>query len=197
MSAAVPSFADLMARNRFPDDVRTLAIAGCLAQALQSGRRPLVRGLSEESFDRMLRTCFAGVALHNGVSPASDEANIDEFDELFAMLLEHRADTNELGVWLSSCVASASMHDRHLWQDMGLPDRRFLSRLLAASFPELAARNVGDMKWKKFFYRQLCQRAGLSLCRSPSCGDCCDYVSCFGPELPMTGEIARVYATQP
>jgi nitrogen fixation protein NifQ len=197
MSAAAPSFADLMARNRFPDDVRSLAIAGCLAQALQSGRRPLVRGLSQASFDRMLRTCFAGVELRNGSSPGVDEADLDEFDDLLALLLEHRADGNELGVWLSCCVASASMDDRHLWQDMGLPSRAILSRLLATSFPELAARNTGDMKWKKFFYRQLCQRAGLSICRSPNCSDCSDYFACFGPELALTDPTARLHATQP
>lgn len=183
--AAYPGFEDLMARSRFPEDIRTVAIAGCLAQALESGRRPLIRGLSEERFEQMLRSCFCGVSLRNGAQAAPGKAGLDEFDDLLALLLEFRAEPTEINAWLSCCVASASMRDRHLWQDMGLPSRSVLSRLLAHAFPELAARNVGDMKWKKFFYRQLCQRAGLVLCRSPNCCDCDDYDLCFGPELPL------------
>jgi nitrogen fixation protein NifQ len=49
-------------------------------------------------------------------------------------------------------------------------------------FPELAKRNVGDMKWKKFFYRQLCERAEVPICKSPNCADCVDYQACFGHE---------------
>ena len=30
--------------------------------------------------------------------------------------------------------------------------------------------------------RQLCQRAGVPICKSPHCADCCDYRICFGPE---------------
>ena len=49
-------------------------------------------------------------------------------------------------------------------------------------FPRLAALNSRDMKWKKFFYRLLCDRAGIPICKSPNCADCCDYAFCFGPE---------------
>ena len=56
----------------------------------------------------------------------------------------------------------------------------------------LAQRNSGDTKCKKFLYRQLCERAGLMGCRSPSCGECADYAACFGPEdvrsAPMSGD---------
>jgi nitrogen fixation protein NifQ len=38
------------------------------------------------------------------------------------------------------------------------------------------------MKWKKFFYKQICEREGFKLCKSPSCGECVDYNKCFGPE---------------
>jgi nitrogen fixation protein NifQ len=38
------------------------------------------------------------------------------------------------------------------------------------------------MKWKKFFYRQLCERAGVPICKSPHCAECCDRALCFGPE---------------
>jgi nitrogen fixation protein NifQ len=49
-------------------------------------------------------------------------------------------------------------------------------------FPALVARNAGDMKWKKFLYRQLCEREQLLICKSPSCSVCSDLPVCFGPE---------------
>ncbi|MCX7161517.1 MAG: nitrogen fixation protein NifQ [Rhodocyclales bacterium] len=47
---------------------------------------------------------------------------------------------------------------------------------------QLPHKNSGDMKWKKFFYRQLCEAAGVLICKSPSCANCCDYSHCFGAE---------------
>jgi nitrogen fixation protein NifQ len=74
------------------------------------------------------------------------------------------------------------MASDHLWQDMGLPARAVLNALLAEHFTPLYLKNVGDMKWKKFFYRQLCERAQVPICRSPSCSTCVDFTYCFGPE---------------
>ena len=98
------------------------------------------------------------------------------------LLLEHRVAAAEQGAWLAYAVATAAMGENHLWQDMGLPSRRELSALMREHFPALAAKNLGDMKWKKFFYRQLCERAGVPICKSPHCRDCCDYSLCFAPE---------------
>ncbi|GBE11207.1 nifQ [bacterium BMS3Abin12] len=53
---------------------------------------------------------------------------------------------------------------------------------MATNFPELAARNDRNMKWKKFLYKQLCEREGIHACRAPSCQVCIDYAQCFGPE---------------
>lgn len=37
------------------------------------------------------------------------------------------------------------------------------------------------MKWKKFFYRQLCEQAEVLICKSPNCAVCSDYSLCFAP----------------
>ncbi len=63
------------------------------------------------------------------------------------------------------------------------------------NFTALAAKNVTDMRWKKFFYKQLCDRAGVNLCKAPSCSECVDYDLCFGPEdktFPIIAETATV-----
>lgn len=169
---------------RRPDDPATLAFAGIIAQSLRAQRQPLIRGLSERCFERLLREYFCGIELANAAAPQLPPAGTtyDEFEEIVDLLLEHRASPREQNGWLAYAIASAAMGNKHLWQDLGLPSRQVLSLLMQTHFPTLAARNVGDMKWKKFFYRQLCERAGIPICKSPHCADCCDYRSCFGPE---------------
>lgn len=165
---------------RYPDDPRTLALAGVIAQSLALGERPLLRGLDEDAFAAMMAACFPGIALENGSS--SGAAEWDEYDDLVALLHAHRAEDSEALTWLCHAIGTASLRNNHLWQDLGLPNRRVLSQLMTENFPALAARNVGDMKWKKFFYRQLCEQAQVMICKSPNCAVCDDYRVCFGPE---------------
>jgi len=166
---------------RRPQDPATLAFAGLIAQSLQTQRTPLIRGLSESCFQRMLQEYFSELAFANG-DTARPGDQCDEFDEIVELLLEHRASVREQETWLAYAIASAAMGEHHLWQDLGLPSRKVLSELMTTHFPTLAAKNSGDMKWKKFFYRQLCERAGIPICKSPHCTECCDYRICFGPE---------------
>ena len=75
-------YADLVRSSRFPRDLRSLAFAGVIGQALAARRRPLIRGLSEASFQRLMKTCFPGLALRNGECPGVDRDAFDEFDDL-------------------------------------------------------------------------------------------------------------------
>lgn len=107
---------------------------------------------------------------------------LDEFDDLVILLTEHSLEHNTETRDLIIFIANACMKNNHLWQDMNLPNRETLSQLMAVNFPTLAAKNNTNMKWKKFFYRQLCEREEILICKSPSCGICTDYDVCFGPE---------------
>ena len=109
----------------------------------------------------------------------------DEITDLMGLLRDHAepgagsaADLDSVA-WAIGC---ASLGDQHLWQDLGLPSRRELTLLIEHWFPQLAALNVHNMKWKKFFYKQLCLREELLICRAPSCSVCSDHPVCFGPE---------------
>ena len=177
-----PAFALTLARH--PDDPATLAFAGVIAQSLRARRQPLIRGLNEDGFRNLLDTFFPGLDCPNGTT-RDDPLKLfeyDEFDDIVALLLSHRAYGEEMESWLAHAIATASMGENHLWQDMGLPNRTVLSALMQKHFPSLAALNDQDMKWKKFFYRQLCELAGVLICKSPRCTECCDYRICFGPE---------------
>lgn len=109
----------------------------------------------------------------------------DEIEEVVGLLLDHVDETAGSAAdraEVAGIVALACLGDNHLWQDLQLAHRGELGALLWRWFPRLAARNTGDMKWKKFFYKQLCERAEIHACRAPSCAVCSDHAHCFGPE---------------
>lgn len=169
----------------------TLAFAGVISRA---ALRPApyavpIAGVSRAAFARLLASRFPAldpalaIALTLAVpEPALPDSGSDEFVDLAELLLESRSVADETSNWLAWAIGTASMAPDHLWQDMGLPSRGLLNRLLAEHFAALHRKNVGDMKWKKFFYRQLCEREQVAICRSPSCATCSDYAHCFGPE---------------
>jgi nitrogen fixation protein NifQ len=111
------------------------------------------------------------------------EPSIDEEEEQVRGLLASQVvDGSREGRWLVAMVARRAMQPNHLWQDLGLANRSWLNELLRRFFPALHAGNVADMKWKKYFYRKLCELEGFTLCTAPSCRECCDFDRCFGAE---------------
>lgn len=109
----------------------------------------------------------------------------DEIEDVESLLLAYAdpyAGPRAEAVVVAEAIAVACLGDNHLWQDLGLASRAELSALMRRWFPGLVARNAGDMKWKKFLYRELCLRADILVCKSPSCATCSDQPACFGPE---------------
>lgn len=185
----------LLASSRQPQLPETLALAGVIAQAPQRRGpwRAPIAGLDAAELDRLLANVFPGAQamrplLHawreaaEAAASAFANAFANEFDDLVALLLAHQNAPRTDSRWLACAIATASMADNHLWQDLGLPSRVELNALMQTRFTALKRKNSGDMKWKKFFYRQLCEQAEVSICRSPSCRECEDYAVCFGPE---------------
>lgn len=180
----------LLAHATDPDDPATMALAGTLAAAFERHgllRLPLPR-LGAADTESLMRRVFPGAAPAIGYAPAvavaRREPREDEIEDLVDLLLEQVSGGRDADAarWIAHALAAASLGYDHLWQDLRLPSRGALSALLLHWFEPLARRNVQNMKWKKFFYKQLCERAGLSLCRAPSCQHCDDRPLCFGPE---------------
>ncbi len=174
-------FAELMAHaSGHPNDE---PFAQMIASQLGGmGALPPGLGLDERDFCLLLTNHFPGVELVMRCSKNSADPRALERDDVFGLLLEHRAHKSISEEWTAEIVAAACMASDHLWQDLGLWTRACLSRLMTQNFPSLAAKNVHDMKWKKFLYKQLCEQEGINACRSPSCEYCADYLNCFGPE---------------
>ena len=149
-------------------------------------------GLSPECLAALVGRFFphapallAGLSVHTH----DEEPVALEEPDLRALLLDHRSRGLIEEEWLAHIVARRSLAANHLWQDLGLTGRADLSGLMRRHFGPLAAANGDDMKWKKFFYRELCRREGIVVCKSPRCEDCVDSIVCFGAEdgVPLLG----------
>ncbi len=175
-----PSYATWIEGARRPGDALTLALAGVLAQGG-------IAGLAPEALERLRRRHFPAVTAAQAAcvtSPGGGCAALraDEAADLIALLLDHASADDEDTRWLAQAIATACLKDNHLWQDMGLPSRDALSLVLAQYFGALYQKNTRNMKWKKFFYKELCARADVPLCKAPSCAVCADFAACFGAE---------------
>lgn len=116
----------------------------------------------------------------------SDRADAASEDDELAMvrdlLLANCRPGSEIGRLLACMIARRSMEASHLWEDLGLRNRDELSRMLKRHFGPLAERNTRGMRWKRFFYRMLCEDEGFVMCTTPVCTDCSDFDNCFGVE---------------
>lgn len=166
------------------------------AQRAGNSCLPLHLGLDLSTFGAMMRRHFPGklfwLALHSTHDDAFQRGTLrqqlfeirsDEWRDLRDLLLDGRRNVDESEIWLASIVAAGCLGGDHLWRDMGLSSRTQLGELLRHNFPGIALRNERDMKWKKFFYKQLCEQEGGYVCRSPSCEQCVAYDDCFGIEI--------------
>ena len=158
-----------------------------LAKGASEAPRSLAQavGLARPELEQLLASCFPGAdwLLPPADGDAGRGADALEEPDLRALLVSNATRPGaETARWLAAMVARRSLKPDHLWQDLGLSSRLDLSGLLHRHFAPLASRNVRDMKWKKFFYRALCEQEGMTICKSPVCDTCTDFPVCFGPE---------------
>lgn len=170
-----------------------LALAGVLSAAFERhGQRLLpMPGFDAEATRRLLAHWFPGADAALGLDwdalagAERTESRLDEIEEVSSLLRAHAdpaAGPKEASDAIAWAMACASLGNNHLWQDLGLPSRNELSALIGHWFPSLAIKNTQNMKWKKFFYKQLCEREDIMICKAPTCGVCTDHAICFGPE---------------
>lgn len=166
---------------------RPIANAYCRCQTAQ----PPYMGLAPSGFDRVyqrLATLGLIVSLPKHKTPQRETHQL-----LFSMREEEYSqlvDLLECYVDQATCyhreavmvIATTCLGSNHLWSDLGLPDRKALNEMIRFYFPVLHAKNHNNMRWKRFFYRQLCESGGDYVCRSPSCEECSSYDECFEPE---------------
>jgi nitrogen fixation protein NifQ len=172
------------------------AVAAPLASLLASlwvghGAMPPRLGLRAWHFRSLVRRVFPGLprnfawpAPRRAAPARRSDAGVDaELSDLAALMLPSRADFGPSSRALIRVLASGCLGFGHMWRDMGFASRAELRSLLFLAAPRLARRNVKDMKWKKFLYRELCKSEAGYVCRSPTCDACVAYDDCFGAEV--------------
>lgn len=144
---------------------------------------------------------FAGIddpdLISGGGSPSPD----DEELMLRELLMRHRSQPGDIGEWLACIIARRAMEPNHLWEDLGLPERPDLTRLLLRHFQSLAANNTRNMRWKRFLYRAICESEGFTMCPSPTCDACSEFHICYsddsGPSaLARNGRTNKLLAAE-
>lgn len=153
--------------------------------AMEHGMLAERTGLATVELIALLAQLFPTAAIDaswlplSGVSAAPDD---DEIAMVRDLLLGQRSTEGDVSRWLAAMVARRAMEPNHLWEDLGLRERAELSRLLTRHFAPLARKNTRNMRWKRFFYRMLCEDDGFVMCTTPVCTQCNDFSVCFGEE---------------
>lgn len=162
-------------------------LASALVRAAADAPRPLTEamGLNGPMLAEMLDTCFQGardvLGAQQIVEGGEGELAIEE-EGFRNLLLAHRTAGHQIEEWLARIIVRRSMCPDHLWCNLGVRSRKELSQTLFTHFRALAEQNVRDMRWKKFFYREMCQMEGIFICKSPVCDTCPDFSECFSTD---------------
>ena len=152
----------------------------CVGQSVLPDYMGLERGQFLKLKNNYFQDSFLPELAPSGIY--NDFDRMLEREDLVNLLSRYSiANTLEIN-WVIEIIVAGCLGKDHLWQDLGLWSRPQLTALLQFNFPELAAKNTMDMKWKKFIYKLLCEEEGLYVCRAPSCNVCIDYAKCYGPE---------------
>lgn len=180
LTGVSPAEADIGNNSNFDRHILASSLA---AAAMDGGPLPEKAGLSGHELAALLEQYFPSVEIN--VAELLTAFECDENDEIAMvrdLLLMQRSTEGDIGRWLAAMIARRAVEPDHLWEDLGLRNRGELSRLLSRHFAPLAARNTKNMRWKRFFYRTLCEDEGLVMCTTPVCTQCNDFNLCFGEE---------------
>jgi len=174
-------FAELM--DASADDENAAYLASMLASWYTGvGVLPAYMGLTPETFHAMLQRFFPAFTQLKLAQADKVSSDMPEQQELASLFAADYADDDEMRAWIADILIAGCAGRRHLWEDLGLFTRKDLTDMMHANFPQLAQRNTRDMKWKKFIYKQLCEREGIIACPAPTCDACADFSVCFAPE---------------
>lgn len=179
-----------------------LALARILSHRCGSPHAPYRQalGLEPEELEAVLWRWFPGIAARwnvatclahrrcpdQGQDPGygrfSRSLQQQEEADLCQLFLDHRSDDGPWPVLFARLLARACMESDHLWMCLGLRDRAQLSNILRRRFPALAAKNHGNMRWKRFFYKMLCDSEKVWACSATTCAVCAHYAECYVAE---------------
>ncbi|HXP98158.1 MAG TPA: nitrogen fixation protein NifQ [Telmatospirillum sp.] len=187
MRPAARAYERLMAGGGRRDPFDRHVFACVLAAGLQQNEKSLwdYLGLAPAILRLLLASYFPMAGVIIPPFARSSEEEVIEEEDFRLLLLSYRARNVPEEEWLAAILARRALAENHLWEDLGLTSRDDLNGLIRRHFPALFAMNDKNMRWKKFFYRMMCESEGLRLCKSPNCRQCPDIGTCFEAESPL------------
>lgn len=100
------------------------------------------------------------------------KTDYSHFIESIRTLLQEYAGTSSALTIYADTIATASVKENHLYEDMGYHTRSEFEAFMQEHFPKLAAKRPKNVRWKKFLYDSIGKRA-------PACEYCPDTDQCF------------------
>lgn len=183
-AACATRTAELAGLHHAPYAADTLLFARLVAARDVRGELALL-GLTPSQWHALAARHFAHVVATQvpvlSASAALTPAHAAFVDAMISLLLEHvpsDVDTSDAHC-VAAIVAHACLRPDHLWRDLGLTGRDDVTRMLMRYFPSLVARNVDNLRWKKFLARELALSTGAEPGPAPGCPGCEDFGFCF------------------
>jgi nitrogen fixation protein NifQ len=143
-------------------------------------------GLDDSDLDILFAEIFPGArrSLLEQHGTSVKDSPPERNQEILSILLSHvpnePCDHNRHNAErLAHVLATRAALPGHLWVAMGLFERRELNAAIRRHLPSLATANDQNMRWKRYLYKQVCDRNGGTMCKAPNCGVCSDYTLCF------------------
>lgn len=161
-------------------------LLACLLVVMEQEKNPpeVALGLTSQQVTSLCHSYFPAIGYDDGPKESSA---VSSDPDLLQLLLDYAAEDDDdedgtilSGTLLAHILAARAARPGHLWIAMGLFERAELGAAIKRHLPELFAANYQGMRWKRFFYKQICEQQGGVLCKSPVCGECSEYELCFG-----------------
>lgn len=161
-----------------------VAARACRGELALLGLPPArLRALLARHFPH-LRSVDAGTLVLPAATAPPASAHAHFVAALRALLMHdaHPAVDRDDADCVATIIAHACLRPDHLWRDLGLDGRDTVTAMLDRYFPALAARNVAQLRWKKFLAQEVAISRGLPPGPAPGCPGCEDFGLCFPPE---------------
>jgi nitrogen fixation protein NifQ len=176
----------LLSRAIAPASPDTVLFARLIGARIEKNDVPLL-GLDAAEFAALVHRHFPDAAFaepHEAPRFAPRQTFVRDLHALLMwhdrMASRHAEDAH----CLAMIIAAASLRPDHLWRDLGLDNRDDVTAMLDRHYPDLIARNVANLRWKKFLAQQVAHANGTMPTCAPGCPGCEDYAFCY-PDKPV------------
>ncbi|MFM0520167.1 MULTISPECIES: nitrogen fixation protein NifQ [Caballeronia] len=171
----------LLAHAAHPDAPDSVLFARLIGARVESGDL-LLLGLDAGALLRLIGRHFPGAKIDRPPGAMLWSAHWPFVRDLRGLLMWHdrtAARHREDAVCLAAIISAASLRPDHLWRDLGLARRDDVTDMLGRHYPDLIARNVANLRWKKFLAQEVAHARGEAPTCAPGCPGCEDYAFCY------------------